>query len=192
MTATVATHVTHVTHGFGPVWDDRSRVLILGSIPSPSSRVAGFYYMFPRNRFWPVLAALFDQPVPEPDPAVRAEFALKHGIALWDVIQECDIHGASDASITNVVPTDIAGLLDRAPIGTIFTTGRKAGQLYRRYCLSSLQKKGYRPTMINLPSTSPANAAMSLADLIKAYQPIRKALDDIEPNRQDNRNDHGK
>ena len=192
MTATVATHVTHVTHGFGPVWDDRSRVLILGSIPSPSSRVAGFYYMFPRNRFWPVLAALFDQPVPEPDPAVRAEFALKHGIALWDVIQECDIHGASDASITNVVPTDIAGLLDRVPIGTIFTTGRKAGQLYRRYCLSSLQEKGYRPTMINLPSTSPANAAMSLADLIKAYQPIRKALDDIEPNRQDNRNDHGK
>lgn len=192
MTATVATHVTHVTHGFGPVWDDRSRVLILGSIPSPSSRVAGFYYMFPRNRFWPVLAALFDQPVPEPDPAVRAEFALKHGIALWDVIQECDIHGASDASITNVVPTDIAGLLDRAPIGTIFTTGRKAGQLYRRYCLSSLQEKGYRPTMINLPSTSPANAAMSLADLIKAYQPIRKELDDIEPNRQDNRNDHGK
>ena len=192
MTATVATHVTHVTHGFGPVWDDRSRVLILGSIPSPSSRVAGFYYMFQRNRFWPVLAALFDQPVPEPDPAVRAEFALKHGIALWDVIQECDIHGASDASITNVVPTDIAGLLDRAPIGTIFTTGRKAGQLYRRYCLSSLQEKGYRPTMINLPSTSPANAAMSLADLIKAYQPIRKALDDIEPNRQDNRNDHGK
>ena len=192
MTATVATHVTHVTHGFGPIWDDRSRVLILGSIPSPSSRVAGFYYMFPRNRFWPVLAALFDQPVPEPDPAVRAEFALKHGIALWDVIQECDIHGASDASITNVVPTDIAGLLDRAPIGTIFTTGRKAGQLYRRYCLSSLQEKGYRPTMINLPSTSPANAAMSLADLIKAYQPIRKELDDIEPNRQDNRNDHGK
>ena len=183
---------THVTHGFGPVWDDRSRVLILGSIPSPSSRVAGFYYMFQRNRFWPVLAALFDQPVPEPDPADRAEFALKHGIALWDVIQECDIHGASDASITNVVPTDIAGLLDRAPIGTIFTTGRKAGQLYRRYCLSSLQEKGYRPTMINLPSTSPANAAMSLADLIKAYQPIRKALDDIEPNRQDNRNDHGK
>ena len=192
MTATVATHVTHVTHGFGPVWDDRSRVLILGSIPSPSSRVAGFYYMFPRNRFWPVLAALFDQPVPEPDPAVRAEFALKHGIALWDVIQECDIHGASDASITNVVPTDIAGLLDRAPIGTIFTTGRKAGQLYRRYCLSSLQEKGYRPTMINLPSTSPANAAMSLADLIKAYQPIRKVLDDKETDRQDTRIDYGK
>lgn len=192
MTATVATHVTHVTHGFGPVWDDRSRVLILGSIPSPSSRVAGFYYMFPRNRFWPVLAALFDQPVPESDPAVRAEFALKHGIALWDVIQECDIHGASDASITNVVPTDIAGLLDRAPIGTIFTTGRKAGQLYRRYCLSSLQEKGYRPTMINLPSTSPANAAMSLADLIKAYQPIRKVLDDKETDRQDTRIDYGK
>ena len=182
---------SHVTHGFGPVWDDRSRVLILGSIPSPSSHEAGFYYMFPRNRFWPVLAALFEQPVPEPDPAVRAKFALNHRIALWDVIQECDIHGASDASITNVVPTDIAGLLDHAPIGTIFTTGRKAGQLYRRYCLPNLQEKRYRP-MINLPSTSPANAAMSLTDLIKAYQPIRKVLDDEEPGRQDNQNHYGK
>ena len=186
--------VTHVTHEFGPIWDDRSRVLILGSIPSPSSREAGFYYMFPRNRFWPVLAALFDQPVPGPDPAVRARFALNHCIALWDVIQECDIHGASDASITNVVPTDIAGLLDRVPIGTIFTTGCKAGQLYSRYCLPILQERGYRPTMINLSSTSPANAAMSLADLIKAYQPIRKALDDKEPesDRQDNHNDYDK
>ncbi|MCT6836433.1 MAG: DNA-deoxyinosine glycosylase, partial [Bifidobacteriales bacterium] len=117
--------------------------------------------------------------------------ALNHCIALWDVIQECDIHGASDASITNVVPTDIAGLLDRAPIDTIFTTGRKAGQLYRRYCLPDLEKKGYRPTMINLPSTSPANAAMSLADLIKAYQPISKVLDGKEPDRQDNHNDYG-
>lgn len=192
MTAGSSTHVTHVTHGFGPVWNDQSRVLILGSIPSPSSREAGFYYMFPRNRFWPVLAALFDQPVPEPDPAVRARFALNHRIALWDVVQECDICGASDASITGVVPTDIADLLDGAPIGTIFTTGRKAGQLYRRYCLQNLEEKGHRPTMINLPSTSPANAAMSLADLIKAYQPVRKALDNEEPKRQDNRIDYVK
>lgn len=192
MTAGSSTHVTHVTHGFGPVWNDQSRVLILGSIPSPSSREAGFYYMFPRNRFWPVLAALFDQPVPEPDPAVRARFALNHRIALWDVVQECDICGASDASITGVVPTDIADLLDGAPIGTIFTTGRKAGQLYRRYCLPDLEEKGHRLTMINLPSTSPANAAMSLADLIKAYQPVRKALDNEEPKRQDNRIDYVK
>lgn len=192
MIAGSSTHVTHVTHGFGPVWNDQSRVLILGSIPSPSSREAGFYYMFPRNRFWPVLAALFDQPVPEPDPAVRARFALNHRIALWDVVQECDICGASDASITGVVPTDIADLLDGAQIGTIFTTGRKAGQLYRRYCLPNLEEKGHRPTMINLPSTSPANAAMSLADLIKAYQPVRKALDNEEPKRQDNRIDYVK
>jgi len=148
--------------------------------------------MFPRNRFWPVLAALFDQPVPEPDPTVRARFALDHRVALWDVIQECDIHGASDASITNVVSTDIAGLLARAPISTIFTTGRKAGQLYRHYCLPNLEKKGHRPTMINLPSTSPANAAMSLADLIKAYRPIRKALDEADPRTPSNHIDYGK
>lgn len=72
----------HVTHGFGPVRDSRSQVLILGSMPSLMSRKAGFYYMFPRNRFWPVLAALFDSPVPEPDPDVRRRFALEHHIAL--------------------------------------------------------------------------------------------------------------
>ena len=90
------------------------------------------------------------------------------------------------------MPTDIASLLDRAPIGTIFTTGRKAGQLYRRYCLPNLQEKGHRLTMINLPSTSPANAAMSLADLTKAYQPIRKALDEAEPRKPSNHIDYGK
>ena len=167
----------HVTHGFGPVWDSRSQVLILGSMPSLMSRKAGFYYMFPRNRFWPVLAALFDSPVPEPDPDVRRRFALEHHIALWDVIQECDIHGASDASITNVVLTDISSILTAAPIRTVFTTGRKAGQLYTRYCQPALDAIGPDIPMVNLPSTSPANAAKSLDDLIADYAPIRAALE---------------
>lgn len=168
----------HVTHGFGPVWNPQSRVLILGSMPSTESRRAGFYYMFPRNRFWPVLAALFDTPVPEPDPMIRRQFTLDHRIALWDVIQECDIHGASDASITNVVPTDISGILTNAPIRTIFTTGRKAGQLYTRYCQPILDAAGLNRPMVNLPSTSPANASKSLDDLIAAYAPIQAVLSD--------------
>lgn len=168
----------HVTHGFGPVWNPQSRVLILGSMPSTESRRAGFYYMFPRNRFWPVLAALFDKPVPEPDPMIRRQFALDHHIALWDVIQECDIHGASDASITNVVPTDISGILTNAPIRTVFTTGRKAGQLYTRYCRPILDAAGLDLPMVNLPSTSPANASKSLDDLIAAYAPVQAALSD--------------
>ena len=167
----------HVTHGFGPVWDSRSQVLILGSMPSLMSRKAGFYYMFPRNRFWPVLAALFDSPVPEPDPDVRRRFALEHHIALWDVIQECDILGASDASIINVIPTDISSILTAAPIRTAFTTGRKAGQLYTRYCQPVLDAIGVDVPMVNLPSTSPANAAKSLDDLIADYAPIRAALE---------------
>lgn len=168
----------HVAHGFGPVWNFQSRVLILGSMPSTESRRAGFYYMFPRNRFWPVLAALFDTPVPEPDPMIRRQFALDHRIALWDVIQECDIHGASDASITNVVPTDISSILTNAPIRTVFTTGRKAGQLYSHYCQPILDAAGLHLPMVNLPSTSPANAAKSLDNLIAAYAPIKAALSD--------------
>ncbi|WP_417193441.1 uracil-DNA glycosylase family protein, partial [Bifidobacterium pullorum] len=101
----------HVEHGFGPVWDAESRVLVLGSMPSPKSREASFYYMHPRNRFWPVMAAVFADPADPEDapgdtPDSRRAFALRHGIALWDVIAECDIDGASDASIANAVPND--------------------------------------------------------------------------------------
>lgn len=174
----------HVTHGFGPVWDNQSEVLILGSMPSTQSRQAGFYYMFPRNRFWPVMAALFKSPLPEPDPEVRRHFALDHRIALWDVVQECDIRGASDASITRVIPTDIGSILTRAPIRSIFTTGRKAGELYVKYSEPLLQKMGIDLPMINLPSTSPANAAKSLKDLISDYAPIKDALNMSEENSQ--------
>lgn len=166
----------HVTHDFGPVWDKQSEVLILGSMPSTQSRQAGFYYMFPRNRFWPVLAALFKSPLPESDPEARRQFALDHRIALWDVAQECDIRGASDASITRVIPTDIGSILTRAPIHSIFTTGRKAGELYIKYSEPLLKKEGINLPMVNLPSTSPANAAKSLKDLITDYAPIKEAL----------------
>ncbi|KAB7791155.1 DNA-deoxyinosine glycosylase [Bifidobacterium leontopitheci] len=167
--------MTHVEHGAGPVWDARSRVLVLGSMPSPKSREAAFYYMHPRNRFWPVMEALFaDSGNPADtvgdDAGSRRMFALRHGIALWDVIASCDIAGASDASIRNVVPNDLTPILRAAPIGAVFTTGAKAAQLYRRLIAPRLDAQGIRIDMTPLPSTSPANASMRLPDLIDAYR----------------------
>ena len=137
----------HVEHGFGPVWDGESRALILGSMPSPKSRAAAFYYMHPQNRFWPVMQALFANSADPTDavgdlPESRRAFALRHHIALWDVIASCDITGASDASIRNAVPNDLAPILRGAPIAHIFATGAKSAQLYRKLIEPRLTEAG--------------------------------------------------
>lgn len=166
----------HVEHGFGPVWDGESRALILGSMPSPKSRAAAFYYMHPQNRFWPVTQqALFANSADPADavgdsPESRRAFALRHHIALWDVIASCDITGASDASIRNAAPNDLAPILRGAPIAHIFTTGAKSAQLYRKLIEPRLTEAGIAIGMTQLPSTSPANASMRLPDLITAYR----------------------
>lgn len=160
----------HVVHPFGPIFDGASRVLMLGTLPSPKARELGIPYGHPQNRFWPVLAALFDEPVP-PSAEGKRELALRHHVAIWDVIGECDIEGASDASIRNVVPSDLSRVLDAAPIQAIFATGAKSGQLYRRYQEPSIG----RPITV-LPSTSPANASFRLPDLIERYRVILRYL----------------
>ncbi|MBT1160889.1 MULTISPECIES: DNA-deoxyinosine glycosylase [Bifidobacterium] len=165
----------HVEHGFGPVWDADSRVLVLGSMPSPKSREAGFYYMHRQNRFWPVMAALFADSadpldVPGDSPASRRAFALRHHVALWDVIASCDIAGASDSSIRNAVPNDIAPILTGSRVTHVIATGAKAGQLYRRLIEPRLVADGLSVTMTQLPSTSPANATMRLPDLVAVYR----------------------
>lgn len=155
---------THVCHPLKPVYNSRSRVLILGTMPSPKSRETGFYYNHPQNRFWRVMAALFDKPLPKTNKD-KEDLVLRHGIALWDVLAECSIEGASDGTITECVPNDINALLNKAPIQAIFCTGAKAAELYGKYCA---EKTGRTAT--RLPSTSPANAATSLDQLIKAYR----------------------
>ena len=94
---------THIVHEFEPVFDGNSRVLILGSLPSVKSREQGFYYGHPQNRFWRVTAAVFGEPVPNTIAEKRA-MLLRCGVAVWDVIAECDIIGSSDASIKNALP----------------------------------------------------------------------------------------
>lgn len=154
---------TTVTHEIQPVFDSRSRVLLLGTMPSPASREQGFYYGHPQNRFWRVLAAIFDEPAPRTIEEKR-DMLLRHHIALWDVLASCEIEGASDASIRDAQPNDLARIFDAADIRAVFATGTKAGELYRKLIEPTLDAP-----CTTLPSTSPANAKMKLADLVDAY-----------------------
>ena len=165
----------HIVHPLEPIFDERSRVLMLGSLPSPKSREVGFYYGHPQNRFWRVLAELFDEPLPSTNDR-RRDLLLRHHIALWDVLASCDIDGASDASIANAVPNDFSRILDGAPIEAVFCTGSKAAELYTRLVAPVT---GIPCT--KLPSTSPANAAAKLRDLIDAYSVILPHLREFHP-----------
>ena len=151
-------------HPFDPLYDENARVLILGSFPSVKSREVNFYYGHPRNRFWQVMAELLDEEVPVSVPAKR-EMLLKHGIALFDVIRSCEIRGSSDSSIRNAQVNDLSPILSASRIGDrVYTNGKKAGELYRKYIYP---QNGIPATV--LPSTSPANAAWSLERLVREW-----------------------
>lgn len=155
-----------VCHPLPPIFDGQSRICILDTMPSPASRKCGFYYGHPQNRFWRVISALLNEPLPT-DNDSKKQMLLKHKIALWDVLTQCTIQGADDASIANPVPNDIASLICQTHITHIFTTGTKAHKLYTSLCE---QSTGLKACL--LPSTSPANCRFSVEDLIEAYRTI--------------------
>lgn len=150
-------------HNIPPLYDEHSRVLILGSFPSVKSRQAAFFYAHPQNRFWPTLAHLLGEQVPQTVEEKRS-LALRHGIALWDTIAACEIVGSSDASITNVVPNDLGRILNAADIRAIFCNGGTSFACYNRYCRASTGREA-----IQLPSTSPANARWRADTLLEAW-----------------------
>lgn len=155
-----------IIHAFDPVFDSESRILVLGTMPSPKSRELGFYYSHPRNRFWPVLSKIFGEEVPK-TPEEKRDFCLKHKIALWDVLKECDIEGASDSSIKNAVPNDISVILNSADIKAVFATGATAAKLYKKF----IEPETKIPATA-LPSTSPANAKVKIEELVEEYKII--------------------
>lgn len=155
-----------VEHPISPVFDSNSKILILGSFPSVKSREANFFYGHPQNRFWKVLATVFDTMVPITIEEKRA-FLLANGVAVWDVIQSCDIVGSSDSSIKNVVANDLCVILDNAPIEQIFVNGKTAEQYYKKYIEKEIGRKA-----ICLPSTSPANAAWNVERLVEQWRQI--------------------
>ena len=152
---------THQVHEFGPAYDKDSRILILGSFPSVKSREMGFYYGHPKNRFWKLLANLYQAREPEGIPEKKA-FLAEHRIALWDVIASCDITGS------NAVVNDIGSILKDSNIQKIYANGKKAEGLYQKYIqpVTGIDITG-------LPSTSPANAAFSMERLLQAWKGIK-------------------
>ena len=155
-------------HTLAPVYDAHSRVLVLGSFPSPQSRETGFYYGHPQNRFWQVLAAVFGRPVPA-SVEEKKTLLLENGVALFDVCRSCEIHGASDASIRNAVPNDLTPLLTASRITRVCCNGKTSFRLYSRL----IEPVTGLPARC-LPSTSPANAAWTLARLTEAYRILRE------------------
>ncbi|MBQ9280130.1 MAG: DNA-deoxyinosine glycosylase [Clostridia bacterium] len=158
-----------VTHdNIQPVYQEDSQILILGSIPSPKSREYGFYYAHPQNRFWKVLADVYEEPFPYTIEE-RVSFLYRNKIALWDVLSSCMIDGADDSSIKEPIANNISDLLKHTNIKKIYTTGRKAYDLYNKLCF---QNTGVPAAL--LPSTSPANCRVKYSELLSAYQIVKK------------------
>ena len=155
-----------IIHPISPVYDEDSRILILGSFPSMKSREERFFYVHPQNRFWKVLASIFGEEVPRTNEEKKA-FLLRNHIAVWDVIHSCDIEGSSDASIKNVTVNDLNMILKAADIRAIYVNGKAAWKYYKKYSEPLVG----RPAVC-LPSTSPANAAWSLERLLESWKQI--------------------
>ncbi len=155
-----------INHPIPPLFDCTSKILILGSFPSVKSREEQFFYGHKQNRFWRVISVLYGETPPQTIEEKRA-LLLRCHIALWDVIASCEITGSADSSIRDVMPNDLTPILSRAPIRAIYCNGRTAHNLYERHLYPMTQ----RPAQY-LPSTSPANASLSLEQLTDAWRII--------------------
>lgn len=162
---------TALKHPIPPLFDEQSRILMLGSFPSVKSREGQFFYHHPQNRFWRVLAAVLGEECPI---SIEDKSALLHRrhIALWDVIASCEIIGSSDSSIKNVTPNDLSPILQGAPIRAVFCNGGTSHGFYQKH---TRQHTGI--DAVRLPSTSPANAGWSLDRLTEAWRVILPYLD---------------
>jgi len=157
-----------ITHPIPPLYDADCRVLILGSFPSVKSREAMFFYGHPQNRFWSLMAELFDEPVPE-TVEEKKSLVLRHRIAMWDSIHSCTITGSSDSSVRDVVPNDLSVILDNSRVEKIFCNGALSYKMYTKYILPITGIEA-----VKLPSTSPANAAYSMERLMREWAVIKE------------------
>ncbi len=159
-----------VAHPLPPIYDEHSRVLVLGSFPSVRSREERFYYAHPQNRFWKVLSTLFGERLPQ-TPEEKTAFLLCHRVALWDSIASCELRGSADSSIRNPLPNDLSPLFAVCPDLRVFTNGKTSDACYRRYLLP---RTGV--TAVCLPSTSPANASWTLPRLCEAWKILLESI----------------
>lgn len=159
---------SHIIHPIPPLYDADCKILILGSFPSVKSREAMFFYGHPQNRYWKLIARLFDEPIPATIEE-KKRLALTHHIAMWDTIRSCTITGSSDSSIRDVVPNDLSVILDHSKVERIFCNGATSHKLYMKYIFPMTGIKA-----VKLPSTSPANAAFTLDRLAEEWSVIKE------------------
>lgn len=152
-----------VFHTLDPIYFKDSKVLILGSMPSLKSRELGFYYAHPKNRFWTTLEKVYNTKIGN-SKEEKIVFLKTNKIALFDVLQSCEISSSSDSSIKNPVANDLSTILNNSSITTIFTTGRKAYTLYKKFCYPNTKIEA-----IYLPSTSAANCPKNIDDILFSY-----------------------
>ncbi|MDR1034692.1 MAG: DNA-deoxyinosine glycosylase [Holosporales bacterium] len=156
-----------IAHPFEPIFDEESQVLILGTFPSIRSRESGFYYGHPQNRFWKVMAYITKTDQIPQTISSKKHMLIKNGIALWDVLQSCDIEGSSDNNIRNPTPTDLSIIFNETNIKYIYTNGLQSYQFFNKY-----HDKSYNGKLIELPSTSPANARYTIEQLVTIWSQI--------------------
>lgn len=159
------------TLAFRPVFDENSKILILGSFPSVVSRKLGFYYANPQNRFWRVLAQIFDSPLPSSKDE-KINFLLSHKIAIYDAALSCEIKGSSDAAMREVVPVNLSAIFAVADILQVFANGGKAYEISKKFLEADIEK-ATKNKIVQLPSTSPANAKFSLQGLVSRWQVVK-------------------
>lgn len=172
--------MTEITQcaGFPAQVTAQCRVLVLGSMPGVASLQAAQYYAHPRNRFWPVMAALagIDATLPY---AARMQALNAAGVGVWDVIGQCARRGSLDASIVRgtEVPNALPALIDGLPaLQAIACNGGTAHRAFERFIVPQLSAPARAVPVWSLPSTSPANAAWPLPRLVHAWQPLAAAL----------------
>ena len=146
-----------IKHGFEPVYDNNSKLLVLGSFPSVKSRQIEFYYGNPQNRFWKTVCSYFGESVPD-TVAAKREFLLRRNIALWDIVTQCEVAGSQDSTIKNFKVADLNSLLQNSQIGYIILNGIKA------YSIFEANYKNLGIPYVKLPSTSPANTRFELKE----------------------------
>lgn len=152
-----------LTPGLEPVVSAESRVLILGSLPSQASIEAQQYYGNVRNAFWTVMGKLAGAG-PELPYGMRLQRLHLAGIGLWDVLAAAVRPGSLDSRIdlTTARTNDFGALLDDCPsVRCIGFNGKTAGRLFRADPDAMLAVDLHRVSLVDLPSTSPAHAAMT-------------------------------
>ncbi len=162
--------------GFRLLGDNKAQILILGSMPSVVSLEKQQYYAHPRNAFWRIMAALFndDKPIAYQD---GEQLLQAQGIAVWDVLKSCARHGSLDSAIDkdSIIINDFLCLFATfSQLNSIFFNGGMAERLYKKYVYPLLPAEYKALNYARLPSTSPAYAAMSYQDKLAAWAVLKE------------------